>query len=242
MAVVVYIDETGEPGLEKIDPGFPVFVLTMCIFEETVYTEAIVPAFLKLKFEYWGHEGVILHSREIRKREGDFQILVDECKHKTFMDQLSGLMKNSNYRLIVSAIRKQQHSKRYGKNAFHAYHLAMEFALERLLPLLEQTGEERVSLVAEARGARENEELARSVRSVVSSGTNYIGEERFKKINFQLTFKPKVMNLIGHQIADLAGYPIARYVISGKSSPAYEIVHKKFYHGPGWVHGLKVFP
>lgn len=64
MAVVVHIDETGEPGLEKIDPGFPVFVLTMCICDQSVYRENIIPAFNAFKFEHWGHEGIIFHYSE----------------------------------------------------------------------------------------------------------------------------------------------------------------------------------
>lgn len=51
------------------------------------------------------------------------------------------------------------------------------------------------------------------------------------------------MNVIGTQLADLAAYPIARYVINPKKPlPAYDIVRRRFYKGPGWISGLKVFP
>lgn len=29
---VVYVDESGDPNLKKINPNFPVFVLTLCVF------------------------------------------------------------------------------------------------------------------------------------------------------------------------------------------------------------------
>ena len=51
------------------------------------------------------------------------------------------------------------------------------------------------------------------------------------------------MNIIGTQMADLAAYPIARYVLDRKKpNPAYEAIKAKFYQGSGLVRGLKIFP
>lgn len=45
------------------------------------------------------------------------------------------------------------------------------------------------------------------------------------------------MNVVGTQLADLAAYPIARNVIDPKRPlPAFEVIRKRFYNGPGWVH------
>ena len=73
---IVYVDESGDHGLVSINPQNPVFVLTFCIFEKEAYRTAMVPLVQALKFEFWGHDGVVLHSREIRKSSGDFSILV----------------------------------------------------------------------------------------------------------------------------------------------------------------------
>ena len=51
------------------------------------------------------------------------------------------------------------------------------------------------------------------------------------------------MNIVGHQLADLIGYPIARRVIdSSKPNPAFEIVKAKFCEGEWYEYGLKIFP
>lgn len=51
------------------------------------------------------------------------------------------------------------------------------------------------------------------------------------------------MNIVGTQVADLAGYPIARYALDPKyQGPLLKVIRKKFYNGPGWVYGLKIFP
>jgi len=51
------------------------------------------------------------------------------------------------------------------------------------------------------------------------------------------------MNIVGMQMADLAAYPTARHVIDpNKLNPAYDILRPRFYVGPGFVCGLKIFP
>lgn len=243
MPVVVYIDETGDHGMASIDPNFPIFVLTMVIVDIATYTEKIVPTFYRFKLDTFGHEGVILHSRKIRKAQEDFGFLTDPAMRTPFYTALYQAMETSDYNLISVVIRKQKHKDRYGAKARHPYNLAFTFALERLLPLLEGLGQTDVHLIAEARGKREDAELKLAVLDVVNNGTFYISATRFKAIRFRLDFRPKAMNIIGTQIADLAGYPISRYALDPKyQGPLLKILLKKFYRGPGWVFGLKIFP
>ena len=243
MALIVYLDEAGDHNLELTDKNFPIFTLALFICEQAAYAEKIVPAVNKLKMDYWGHDAVILHSRDIRKAQKEFGFLTDPAKRAEFIDRINRIMTDSEYTLIASAIHKQEHKEKYGINAENPYDLALMFSLERLLPLLEKASQTKIHLIAESRGRKEDDELMLSFLKVVSQGTSYIGAERFKKIDFRLKFFPKVMNIVGTQLAHLAAYPIARHVLNPKAtSPAFEIIRKKFYKGPGWVQGLKVFP
>jgi hypothetical protein len=82
-----------------------------------------------------------------------------------------------------------------------------------------------------------------SFLEVVTHGTGYVSSDRFKQVDFRFEFRKKGSNLIGTQMADLAAYPIARYIIDkDKDNPAFQIVKKKLYRGPGQVRGLKIFP
>ena len=63
MAFTVYLDETGDHTLELVDKEFPIFVLVMVICDNDNYIHSIVPAIYRLKFDFFGHEGAILHSR-----------------------------------------------------------------------------------------------------------------------------------------------------------------------------------
>ncbi|MCW3097182.1 MAG: hypothetical protein JWL77_2800 [Chthonomonadaceae bacterium] len=243
MSVVVYLDETGDHSMEVIDRDFPVFGLIMVIADLEEYVEKIVPAVHRLKLDYFGHEGVILHSYDIRKQKGDFRFLNDQTKREGFYERINGIMGGMDYSLIATLIRKQAHKDRYGAVATNPYDLALELALERLLPLLEQLGQTEVNVIAEARGKKEDDDLNVSFDRFAIHGNDYITTERVRGVKFTLTFVQKARNIVGMQIADLAAYPIARHVIDpSKPNPAYEIIKSKFYIGPGMVRGLKIFP
>ncbi|HEY0726787.1 MAG TPA: DUF3800 domain-containing protein, partial [Pyrinomonadaceae bacterium] len=234
---------TGDHSLENEDKDFPVFALVMMVFDLDQYRNTHVPMVNRLKFDYFGHECVIIHSRDIRKAQKDFGFLTDALKRREFYGRINEIMSAPGYDIIAAVIKKQEYKAKYGSSAPNPYDLALKFAMERLLNLLEREGQTEVYLIAEARGKREDNELLLSFLHILAYGTDGILAERFAKINFHLRFKPKVMNVVGTQLADLAAYPIARYIINpAVSTPAYEIVKKRYYVGSGRMHGLKVFP
>ncbi len=193
--------------------------------------------------DFFGHEGVILRSYDIRKQKGLYAFLSNSLQRNEFYTRINEIMGLDKYTLIASMIRKQHHKDKYGESAINPYNLAMEFALERLLPLLEKAGQKEVYVIAEARGKKEDDQLSLSFYRFVSEGNEYISADRIKCIQFRLTFRTKEMNIIGMQMADLAAYPTARHVMdASKLNPAYDIIRPRFYVGSGLVRGLKVFP
>jgi hypothetical protein len=71
---IVYVDESGDHSLQSIDQQYPVFVLAFCVFHKRHYSEVIVPALEKFKFNHFGHDQDVLHENEIRRRTGMFNI------------------------------------------------------------------------------------------------------------------------------------------------------------------------
>jgi hypothetical protein len=82
---IVYADESGDHSLTSIDRQFPVFVLAFCLVHKPAYIDQVVPAFQRFKFEFWGHDGVVLHGHDIRKAQGDFNILLNATTRKGFL-------------------------------------------------------------------------------------------------------------------------------------------------------------
>jgi hypothetical protein len=89
---VVYVDESGDHSLDSINAQYPVFVLALCVFHKRHYAEKIVPAVEKLKFNYFGHDSVVLHEHEIRKQIDEFVFLTHRPTREAFMGQLNAIM------------------------------------------------------------------------------------------------------------------------------------------------------
>ena len=240
MSKLVFMDEAGDHSLDPVDKDFPVFVLAFLVCDANEYTDVLLPAFTRFKVKHFGHDGAILHSRDIRKAIGDFAFLQVAERRVSFIKELNELMANANFELIAIAIRKQSHKEKYGKACRNPYELALEFGMERLKAYLDELGQRQVTLLAEARGKNEDDSLRLAFLQLLKDGSYY---QDFRSIDFDLKFVAKKSNVLGHQLADLCAYPIARRVIdSGKANAPFEVVKTKILARPGWRHGLKIFP
>ena len=152
---MVFLDEAGDHSLDPVDKDFPVFVLVFLLCEQTDYTNVIIPAFTRFKIDHFGHDGAILHSRDIRKALGDFSFLQVPERREAFHADLNRLMREAPFELIAIAIRKDVHKQRYGSSSRNPYDLALEFGMERLKAYLDELGQRHVTLLAEARGKNE---------------------------------------------------------------------------------------
>ncbi len=232
--IVVFLDETGYPSLDKIDPQFPIFLVALLICTPSVYIEQIVPIVYRFKYRFFGHEGIILHSHEIRKRYGPFVILNDPAIRVPFLQGISDFMVTSDYSLILSGIHKQAHKERYGDYAANPYELALTFALERLVRGLQRRAypkDTRVMILAEARGKREDAELELSFLKTIIEGTSYVGRDEFASCPMRLVFVTKAMNVVGLQLADLVTYPAARHMLRRtEPNPAYDAFEGKIWN------------
>jgi hypothetical protein len=127
---VVYVDESGDHGIQKVDPNYPIFVLAFCVFYKGHYCEKVVPALQKFKFNHFGHGHVVLHEHEIRKETGNFKFQSRHQKH-VFLNQLTSIMEISNFILISCVIDKTRLCDKQELQS-NPYHLALGFCLETL--------------------------------------------------------------------------------------------------------------
>ena len=237
-----FLDECGDHSMEKIDKDYPLFVLALVVFERQIYAEQLIPALGKLKLRYWNHEGVNLHSREIRKQFGPFSFLHHPEKRRHFIAEVNQMMETIPFTLFVTGIKKQAHQEKYGVHAANPYELALKFTLERVLYFLWGEKETLLPIVAEARGKQEDKSLELAFLRIMASGTEFVGAESFKTLNCPLVFRSKRDNVAGIQIADLCAYPCARHILEWqKPNPAFQIVRKHFYGGKPHG-GFKWFP
>jgi hypothetical protein len=243
---IVYVDESGDHGMQNLDPNYPVFVLAFCIFHKTHYTHKVVPAAEDFKFKHFGHDHIVLHEHEIRKRKGDFKRLQSRAQQNAFMEDLTDMIDESNFILVSCVINKEQlKSKQFPSNP---YHLALGFCLETLYDFLVEKKQEKLltHVVVECRGDKEDKELELEFRRMCD-GANKMNI----RLPFDIIFAHKRVNSTGLQLADLVARPIGLNIVrSGQPNRAFDVLKKKFYCSGGrsnvgvgyenW--GLKVYP
>lgn len=104
---IVYVDESGDHSLTSIDEDYPVFVLSFCVFQKEDYAYRVTPALRMLKFSTFGHDMVILHEQDIRKKTGAFHLLGKESR-EAFLEALNELVAQSNVTLFAAVIDKRK--------------------------------------------------------------------------------------------------------------------------------------
>lgn len=239
---VVYVDESGDHGLENIDRNYPVFVLAFCVFHKTHYAQQVVPAIESFKFKHFGHDLVVLHETDIRKEKGGFRFTGRQHR-ESFLGELTDIIETSNFILIGCVIDKQ----RLREHSSNPYHLALGFCLETLYELIEEKNQRATThVVVECRGKREDAELELEFRRI-SDGDNKFG----RALPFKIVFADKKTNSSGLQLADLVARPIGLSLVKpGQPNRAFELLKRKFFCSggrtqvgmgfEGW--GLKIYP
>lgn len=223
---VVYVDESGDHSLASVDKDYPVFVLALCIFHKRHYAEKIVPAVEKLKFNYFGHDSVVLHENEIRKQKGDFAFLAHRPTRDAFMAGLTSIMEASNFILIACVVDKARLNRAAGA-ASNPYHIALGMGLEALRGFLAEKGQDAVKthVVVECRGKKEDAELELEFRRICD-GDN----PGNRVLPFDVVFADKKTNLAGLQLADLVARPVGlNYLRPTQPNQAFEVLKKKFF-------------
>lgn len=239
---IIYVDESGDHNLTKTDPDYPIFVLAFCIIKKSDYYNQVSPAIQKLKFDFFGHDMVILHENDIRKSKKPFDLMMRPDKRHEFITRLNDLVEQAPITVIATIIHKNKLQNRYVEPD-NPYRLALKFCLERAYRFLcEQYQSAHLThIVVESRGTKEDKDLELVFRRVCS-GSNFEGET----YPFDLIMADKKANSGGLQLADLLARPIGLHVLRpNQHNRAFEIIESKLKKGAdGQIkgYGLKIFP
>lgn len=240
----MFIDESGDHGLANIDKQYPVFVLCGVIIERGAYEE-LKNQFNTLKERYWGGKKVIFHSRDIRKCDKEFSILLNIGLKNEFYSQLNNIIQSIPYTIVSSVVHKEEYIKKYGKIGQDIYGISLSFLLERGVFYLDKNCKDtkETYVVIERRGQKEDDNLSSHFQKVTSRGTFFVTPNRFTSYGFRCHFRHKKEDVVGLQLADLIAYPIATHCIDPeRANPAFELIEPKFYKGEGKNYGLKKYP
>lgn len=239
---IIYVDESGDHNLEKINPEYPLFVLAFCIFKVEDYVQKIVPKIQELKFKFFGHDSVIFHEADIKKQTGMFKILTSYKIKNDFHMHLNTIISEAPFTIIASVVDKMS-IKSKDIAADNVYHLALKFGLEKAFLYLNNLCQvtKKTFVIFESRGKKQDIELKLEFnRFMESSQTN--------GMNIDLNFLcvSKQVNSTGLKLADMVARPIGRHTLnSEQENRAWDIIKHKLYKSPegkitDW--GLSVYP
>jgi hypothetical protein len=194
-----------------------------------------------LKFITFGHDMIIFHEHDIRKKMGFFNLMNKE-KREAFLAHLNTLIDQANFTLLTTVIDKHKLKKETIKEP-HVYHLAMQLGLEKLHYFLQSLNQQDrlTHIICEARGRIEDRALAFEFEQVCA------GQNSLKKaLPFELIISDKKTNSEGLQFADQAARPVGLSIIRPvQLCQVFKILEKKFYRdreGQISGYGLYLYP
>jgi len=241
---ILFLDESGDHSLTKIDPQYPMFVLAGVIMDQEYHDRAATQLMNETKHELFGRTDIIFHSAAISRNREGFERVKDPGFRLTFYERLNALMMQLEYEVVAAAIRKDEHVRQYGLAALDPYLLSLECLVERFVFALQKADTQGI-IVAECRNSILDNELELAFLNLKIQGTRYIQATEIKKRIQSLLAKRKEENITGLQIADLVASPIGRYVLGKEPKPDFEIIRRKFRQGKsGQIegYGLVVLP
>lgn len=238
---IVFADESGSPALDGPDPTFPVFVLNCVLVSKIEYAGRVVPDLQRLKFDFVGHDQLVLHERDIRRQQREFAFLqVDPAIRDTFLVRMNGIVAEANIDVIAAVIDKVRLKERYA-NPWSPYEIALHFCMETLLARLLTLDQQNrlVHVVFESRGKKEDTELELHFRRIAANQANWgYKQSDFRAMEWEPLFVDKKCNSSGLQLADLMARPIGLKVIRPlQENRAFDVLQPKLAHG-----GMKSFP
>jgi Protein of unknown function (DUF3800) len=228
---IIYVDESGSPVLAADREDFPVFVLVFMIVHKRTYAEQLVPKIQMLKFDFVGHDQVILHERDIRRQSGAFAFLqVSKQIREAFIARTTAIIEEAEISFCCAIIDKISLTKQYA-DPWSPYDLALTFCLEKASKALLNKGQEgrEVAVVFEARGSNEDQHLELEFRRVIG-GKPIIGSasQAVAKLTWKPLFVDKRANSTGLQLADLAARPLGlSYLRPEQANRAVKVLKKK---------------
>jgi hypothetical protein len=236
---IVYADESGDHGLAVVDPSYPIFALTFALVRKDEYVQQIVPAFQKMKMDFFGHDQIVFHERDIRKQLPPFGFLrTDPVLRTRFLNSINRLMTAAPVELFASVIRKNALAAKYA-SPMNPDEIALLFCMERVCDRLMALGEsgKKIFVVFESRGKPEDSALELEFSRIVQNRGNWgYKQPNFKVLEWEAIFVPKAVNSTGLQLADLASRPLGLAVLRpAQQNRAVQVLWPK-------IKGFKSFP
>jgi len=239
----LFLDESGNHGLIRIDPQYPVFVLGGVVVSSPADLREIDRAVAAFKERWLGRRDAVLHLADLTRSRHGWEPLSSADVRSSFYRDLESLMAGLPFKALACVVDKRAHVARYREAASDPYVLSLGVLLERFA--FEIGSRERGRVIVEQRGQPLDREIHAAWRYFTERGTGYVSARVLRERVASLRLRPKREGLAGLQVADVVVGAIGRHYAGLTPWFAYEVVEKKLRTGPGGGYlgaGLVVLP
>lgn len=212
----LFFDETGNGDLHAADksPNERYLSITGIVLRQDIHDNYVSKRLAALKADIFGHSEtspVILHRREIVRREGPFSVLKSAHARQEFDARLGAIISECITCAFTTSIDKLAHKQKYAVWQYSPYHYVMECLTERFVMWLERhdcVGD----VIGEARNKTHDQKLRNAYRSLHNRGNTYLTADRFQRrlISSEIRLLPKDADVAGLQLADVLAHPAHR--------------------------------
>lgn len=212
----LFFDETGNGDLHAADksPNERYLSITGIVIRQDHHDGYVTRRVNRLKADLLGastENPIILHRRDIMRREGKFSPLRNEHIRKEFDARLAAIVAEVIAVAFTVSIDKVKHKSKYAVWQHSPYHYVMECLVERFVKWLEK--HDRVGdVVGEARNLTHDKHLRRAYARLYRNGNTYHDRDRFQArlTTGELKLVNKDADVAGVQIADMLAHPAHR--------------------------------
>lgn len=213
----LFVDESGDHNLlpEKIDPSFPLFVLTGIVIEKEEH-QKVKRQIVRLKKKIFSNEKVILHSLELTRtnkaKQKEFKLLSDKNIRNNFYLELNKIIKECEFSIGVFVINKPWYVKKFPIAPPDPYFLSFSYILDIFEQQLSK--EEKGEIIVEQR----SKILDKQFLLAWESSAVRIGLVTKEQLARHKISKPNIVkkscDLTGLEMADLISYRLSRHFMN----------------------------
>jgi hypothetical protein len=211
----LFIDEVGNGDLAAASdiPNERYLSLTGILTRIDLYNKKFLPELANFKSTIFGPGGekIVLHRREIVRREGVFSTLRASDKKAAFDDGMMQLFRGLPYLASTVSIDKKQHLESYGEWTRDPYDYCLQALVERYILWMNRHGY-RGDVAIEARSKTPDKRVKAAFADIFDRGTENIKAALIQQrlTSREIKFMSKSDNCPAMQITDLLAHPSFR--------------------------------
>lgn len=215
MTCRLFIDEVGNNDLDgsKADDNVRYLSLTAVLTKRQSHDRTIQPHWDQFRTDIFGPNGaaLILHRRELVRKEADFVALRDPEVERRFNDGLLHMLSTLPYLVSTATIDKREHLDRYTLWHNDPYHYCLRCLVERYVLWLRRHGLTG-DVAIEPRNKNVDRRVKESFRRIYDHGSDTIPKGIIQQhlTSHDIKFIQKKSNVPAMQLCDLIAHPSYR--------------------------------